>query len=85
MRMNGLPYHLLVHSISLPQASTIVTFEQAPHVEAHISVGVHPGTEALAEVTIPIMSSTIYRTGAMHLSSDVPCYSRRSSLMPSVS
>lgn len=66
MRMNGSLYHLSVHSTSLPQLSTMVTFEQVPLVGAHISAGVHPGTEALVEVTIPIMSSMIYRTGACH-------------------
>jgi hypothetical protein len=84
MRMNGSPYHLLVHSMSLPQASTMVTFEQAPPVEAHISAGVHPGTEALVEATIPIMNSMIYRTGARRLSSEAPCYSRPSFPMLSV-
>jgi hypothetical protein len=84
MRMNGSPYHLLVHLISLPQANTMVTFERVPPVGGHISAEAHPGMEALLEATTPLTSMT-YRTGARYLSSDVPCYSPRSSSMPAVS
>ena len=69
MRMNESPYHPLVHSISLPQASTILTFEQVPPDGAHISAGAHHGTGALVEVTTLIVGLMTYRTGARHLSS----------------
>ena len=84
MRMNGSPYHLLVHLMSLPQANTMVTFEQVPPVGAHISAEAHPGMEALLEATTPL-TSMIYRTGARDLSSDIPCYSPRRFHMPAIS
>jgi len=56
-----------------------------PSRRAHISAGAHPGTEALVETTTPIISLMIYRTGARHLSSDAPCYSRPNCLLSPVS
>ena len=76
--MNGSPYHLLAHSISLPQASIIADFKQVPPGEG-ISTGARPGTGARQGATTSVMNSMIYRTGVGHLPFDVPCCLHRSS------